>query len=93
MMAEIVVQEAPRPFGEGRFFGPEANSARLLGAEAGFDGCHRAMQFHGGYSCATEQHVERFWREARLPRTALIWRPAVVDFIPTKGLGLPQSSW
>ena len=46
--------------------GEEANIAKYLAAEAGFFAADRAVQTHGGFGYATEYHVERYWREARL---------------------------
>ena len=50
--------------------GEEANLAKYLAAEAGFFAADRAVQTHGGFGYATEYHVERYFREARLPRIA-----------------------
>ena len=63
--AELMTQKAARLFDEGKPCGPEANAAKFLGSEAGFEAADRAMQFHGGFSMATEYHVSRFWMEAR----------------------------
>ncbi|SHN39581.1 acyl-CoA dehydrogenase family protein [Cryptosporangium aurantiacum] len=71
--------------------GPEANAAKFLGSEAGFQACDRAMQTLGGYSYAKEYHVERFWRESRLLKVAPVSQEMVLNFISTKVLGLPRS--
>jgi hypothetical protein len=71
--------------------GPEANAAKYLGSEAGFEACDRAMQTLGGYSYAKEYHVERFWRESRLLKVAPVSQEMVLNFISTKVLGLPRS--
>jgi hypothetical protein len=71
--------------------GPEANAAKYLGSEAGFQACDRAMQTLGGYSYAKEYHVERFWRESRLLKVAPVSQEMVLNFISTKVLGLPRS--
>jgi hypothetical protein len=71
--------------------GREANSAKYLGAEAGFDACDRAMQTLGGYSYAKEYHIERLWREVRLLRLAPISQEMVLNFISTSVLRLPRS--
>ena len=89
--AELMTQEAARLFDAGLPCGPEANAAKFLASEAGFEACDRAMQFHGGYSYATEYHVERFWREARLLKIAPISQQMVLNFISDKVLGLPRS--
>lgn len=89
--AELMTQEAARLFDAGLPCGPEANSAKFLASEAGFEAADRAMQFHGGYSYATEYHVERFWREVRLLKIAPISQQMVLNFVSDKVLGLPRS--
>lgn len=71
--------------------GPAANTAKFLGADAGFKACDQAMQTHGGYAYAKEYHVERLWREVRLLRLAPISQEMVCNYISTKVLGLPKS--
>ena len=71
--------------------GPEANAAKFLGSEAGFEACDRAMQTLGGYSYAKEYHVERMWRESRLLKVAPVSQEMVLNYISTKVLGLPKS--
>lgn len=71
--------------------GPEANAAKYLGSEAGFEACDRAMQTLGGYSYAKEYHVERLWRESRLLKIAPISQEMILNYISTKVLGLPRS--
>ncbi|MBL8589273.1 MAG: acyl-CoA/acyl-ACP dehydrogenase [Methylobacteriaceae bacterium] len=89
--AELMTQKAARLFDEGKPCGPEANAAKFLGTEAGFQACDRAMQYHGGYSYATEYHIERFWRESRLLKIAPISQEMVLNFISDKVLRLPKS--
>lgn len=86
-----MTQKAARLFDEGKPCGPESNAAKFLGTEAGFQACDRAMQYHGGYSYATEYHIERFWRESRLLKIAPISQEMVLNFISDKVLGLPKS--
>ncbi|MBC7437095.1 MAG: acyl-CoA/acyl-ACP dehydrogenase [Bdellovibrionales bacterium] len=71
--------------------GAEANAAKYLGAETGFDACDQAMQTHGGYGYAKEYHIERYWREVRLLRLAPISQEMVLNYITGKVLGLPRS--
>jgi hypothetical protein len=71
--------------------GPQANAAKFLGSEAGFEACDRAMQTLGGFSYAKEYHVERFWRESRLLKIAPVSQQMVLNYISTKVLGLPKS--
>jgi alkylation response protein AidB-like acyl-CoA dehydrogenase len=71
--------------------GAEANAAKFLGADAGFQACDQAMQTHGGYGYAKEYHIERLWREVRLLRLAPISQEMVLNYITGKVLGLPRS--
>ena len=71
--------------------GAEANTAKFLGAEAGFLACDQAMQTHGGFAYAKEYHIERLWREVRLLRLAPISQEMVCNYISNKVLGLPKS--
>jgi alkylation response protein AidB-like acyl-CoA dehydrogenase len=89
--ADLMTQKAARLFDEGKPCGPEANAAKYLATEAAFDAADRAMQFHGGFSMATEYHVERFWKEARHLKIAPISQQMVLNFIADKVLGLPKS--
>jgi acyl-CoA dehydrogenase len=89
--AELVAMKAAELFDNHQPCGPEANTAKYLGAEAGFEACDRAMQTHGGYSYAKEYHIERFWREVRLLRLAPISQEMVLNYISTSVLGLPKS--
>ena len=50
--------------------GEEANTAKYLAAEAAYFAADQAIQTHGGLGYASEYHVERYWREARLQRLA-----------------------
>lgn len=89
--AELVGMEAARLYDEGQSCGPEANAAKFLGSEAGFEACDRALQTLGGYSYAKEYHVERYWRESRLLKIAPVSQGMVLNFISNKVLGLPKS--
>ncbi|MNO98301.1 Acyl-CoA dehydrogenase fadE12 [compost metagenome] len=71
--------------------GTEANAAKYLAAEAGFNACETAVMTHGGYGYAKEYHVERYLREALIPRIAPVSREMILCFIAEKVLGLPKS--
>jgi acyl-CoA dehydrogenase len=71
--------------------GPAANSAKYLAAEAGFHACEQAVMTHGGFGYAKEFHVERYLREALIPRIAPVSRELILSFIAEKVLGLPKS--
>jgi acyl-CoA dehydrogenase len=71
--------------------GPEANMAKYLAAEAGFQAADVAMQTHGGFGYAEEYHVARYWREARLMKIAPLPQELVLAYIGQHVLGLPKS--
>lgn len=89
--ANLVSMEAARLFDAHRPCGPEANAAKYLGSEAGFQACDRAMQVHGGFCYAKEYHVERMWRESRLLKIAPVSQEMVLNYISQRVLGLPKS--
>lgn len=69
----------------------EANTAKYLAAEASFFAADQAVQTHGGLGYASEYHVERYWREARLQRLAPVSQEMTCNFIAQSVLGLPRS--
>ncbi len=71
--------------------GEEANTAKYLAAEASFFAADRAVQTLGGLGYATEYHVERYWREARLQRLAPVSQEMTCNYIAQQVLGLPRS--
>ena len=89
--AELAVREASWRFDQGLPCGEEANTAKYLAAEAAFFACDRAMQTHGGMGYASEYHVERYWREARLMKIAPVSQEMVCNYIGAQVLGLPKS--
>ena len=70
---------------------PAANAAKYLAAEAGFKACQTAIATHGGYGYAKEYHVERYFREAMIPKLAPVSPQLMLCFIAEKVLGLPKS--
>ena len=89
--AELAVREASWRFDNGLPCGEAANTAKYLAADAAFFAADRAMQTHGGFGYATEYHVERYWREARLMKIAPVSQEMVLNFISSQVLGLPKS--
>ena len=71
--------------------GADANAAKYMAAEAGFNACQRAMATLGGFGYAKEYHVERYLREMMIPRVAPISPQLILCFIAEKVLGLPKS--
>ena len=89
--ARLMAMHAARLYDDHQSCGIQAAAAKYLGAEAGFDACDRAMSTHGGYAYATEYHVERLWREARLLRNAPFSQEMVLNYISTQALKLPRA--
>ncbi len=71
--------------------GEQANTAKYLAAEASYFAADQAVQTHGGLGYATEYHVERYWREARLQRLAPVSQEMTLNYIAQQVLGLPRS--
>ena len=71
--------------------GAEANTAKFLGARAGFDSCLTAVLTHGGFGYAREYHVERLLREVTVTRIAPVTEELIMSFIAEKVLDLPKS--
>jgi acyl-CoA dehydrogenase len=78
-------------YDQGRPCGPEANAAKYLGAEAGFNACTRAVMTHGGMGYAREFDVERLLREVMICRIAPVSPQLILCHIAEKALGLPKS--
>jgi len=71
--------------------GAEANTAKFLGARAGYDACLQAVLTHGGFGYAKEYHVERLLREVTITRIAPITEQLILSFVAEKVLDLPKS--
>jgi acyl-CoA dehydrogenase len=71
--------------------GAEANAAKYMGAQAGYNACLQAVMTHGGYGYAKEFHVERYLREVMIARIAPVSEQLILCFIAEKALGLPKS--
>jgi acyl-CoA dehydrogenase len=89
--AHLMVLKAAALYDAGKPCGAEANAAKYLGAEAGFRACEQAILTHGGMGYAKEYHVERYLREAWIPRLAPVSPQLILCFIAEKVLGLPKS--
>jgi acyl-CoA dehydrogenase len=89
--ANLMVMKAATLYDQGRPCGAEANAAKYLAGEAGFNACEQAVMTHGGYGYAKEYHVERYLREVMISRLAPISPQLVMCFIAEKVLGLPKS--
>ena len=89
--AELMCMKAAWLFDSGRPCGREANAAKLMAAEAGFNACDVALQTFGGYGYAKEFYVERLWREVRLYKIAPISQQMALNYLAEHVLGLPRS--
>lgn len=87
----LLYQRAASLYDQGLPCGAEANAAKYFCAEAGFKACETAVLTHGGFGYAKEYHVERYFREAMLPRIAPISPQLILSFIAEKVLNLPKS--
>ena len=89
--AHLMVMKAASYYDAGRPCGAEANAAKYLAGEACFHACENAIMTHGGMGYAKEYHVERYMREAWIPRIAPVSPQLILCFIAEKALGLPKS--
>lgn len=89
--AHLMVQKAAWLYDQGLPCGAEANSGKFLAAEACYGACENAIFTHGGMGYAKEYHVERYLREAWIPRLAPVSPQLILCFIAEKVLGLPKS--
>ncbi|KQP48623.1 acyl-CoA dehydrogenase family protein [Pseudorhodoferax sp. Leaf274] len=89
--AHLMVHKAASLYDAHQPCGAEANAAKYLGAEACFHACENAILTHGGMGYAKEYHVERYMREAWIPRLAPVSPQLILCFIAEKVLGLPKS--
>jgi len=89
--AELMLRKATWLYDQGLPCGREANTAKYLCADAGFEAADRALQTHGGMGYSEEYHVARYFREARLTRIAPISQEMVLNFLGSHVLGLPRS--
>ena len=89
--AWLAIMDAAERYDAGEPCGEQANAAKWLAAEAGFFAADRAVQTLGGMGYASEYHVERYWREARLMRIAPVSQEMALNYIAQSVLGLPRS--
>ncbi len=89
--AELMMLKAATLYDQGEPCGPHANAAKYLAAEAGYRACETAVMTLGGMGYAREFHVERYLREAWIPRLAPVSAQLILSFIAEKVLDLPKS--
>lgn len=89
--AELMIRKAAWLYDHGQPCGAEANMAKYLAAEWGFEAADRALQTLGGFGYAKEFDVERYWREVRVMRIAPVTQEMVLNFLGQHELNLPRS--
>ena len=89
--AELMAFKAAWLFDRGEPCAAEANAAKLLAADAGFEAADAALQTLGGFGYAKEYHVERLWREVRLYKIAPVSQQMILNHLAQHVLGLPKS--
>ncbi len=89
--ANLLVYKAAALYDAGEPCGAEANAAKYYAGEVGFKACETAVMTLGGMGYAKEFHVERYLREAFIPRIAPVSPHLILCFIAEKVLGLPKS--
>ncbi|POX38013.1 acyl-CoA dehydrogenase [Streptomyces sp. Ru73] len=89
--ARLMARNAAWRYDRGLSCGREANMAKWLCADAGFQAADRAVQTLGGMGYAREYHVERYFREARLLRLAPVSQEMVLNYVAEHVMGLPRS--
>jgi acyl-CoA dehydrogenase len=89
--ANLMVMKAATLFDKGLECGIEANAAKYLAAEAGFEACQTAMMSMGGMGYAQEYHIERYLREVLVPRIAPVSPHQIMNYIAERVLELPKS--
>jgi alkylation response protein AidB-like acyl-CoA dehydrogenase len=64
--SRLLVRQAAAAFDEGRRCDLEAGMAKLVATEAALDNATEALRIHGAYGYSTEDHIERYYRDAPL---------------------------
>jgi alkylation response protein AidB-like acyl-CoA dehydrogenase len=64
--ARALVRDAAEAFDAGRRCDLEAGMAKLVATEAALENATEAMRIHGAYGYSTEDHIERYYRDAPL---------------------------
>ncbi|MBB1634926.1 acyl-CoA dehydrogenase family protein [Cupriavidus sp. UME77] len=89
--ARLMANHAAALYDAGQPCGAEANSAKLLGARAGYQAALQAVMTHGGMGYAKEYHVERLLREVLISRLAPVSEQMILCFIAERVLDMPKS--
>ena len=84
LAAEAIVQRAASFYDEGRDPAVEANTEKLLAAEASWEAAEACLQTHGGFGLTEEYDVERKFRETRLYQVAPISTNLILCYLAEK---------
>lgn len=91
LAAELMRNKAAALFDAKRVCASETSMAKYLSSEAAWEAAEACMTTFGGYGFASEYHVERKWREARLFRTAPLSNNLILAQVAQHALGMPRS--
>ncbi|MBI3329923.1 MAG: acyl-CoA/acyl-ACP dehydrogenase [Nitrospinae bacterium] len=89
--ADLMRLKAAALVDAGESCGAEANMAKYLAAEAGWEAANACLDCHGGYGFAAEYDVERKFRETRLYKTAPVNNNLILAYVGQHVLGMPRS--
>jgi alkylation response protein AidB-like acyl-CoA dehydrogenase len=64
--ARLLTREAAAAFDAGQRCDLEAGMAKLVATEAALENATEALRIHGAYGYSTEDHIERYYRDAPL---------------------------
>jgi alkylation response protein AidB-like acyl-CoA dehydrogenase len=91
LAAEAIVHRAATMYDAGLDPGIEANSAKMLAADASWEAAEACLQTHGGFGFAEDYDIERKFRETRLYQVAPISTNLILCYLAERALGLPKS--
>jgi alkylation response protein AidB-like acyl-CoA dehydrogenase len=91
LAAEAIVYRAAGMYDAGLDPGIEANSAKMLAADASWEAAEACLQTHGGFGFAEDYDIERKFRETRLYQVAPISTNLILCFLAERALGMPKS--
>jgi acyl-CoA dehydrogenase len=89
--ADLMRYKAAWLFEQGLPCGAEANTAKLLAAEASWQAANVCLDTFGGFGFAEEYDVERKFRENRLFMVAPVSNNLVLAYLGHHVLGMPRS--
>ena len=89
--AEALLHKGLEKFEAGQPCGEEANTSKMLAADAAWAAGEACVQTHGGFGFAEEYDVERKFREARLYQVAPISTNLILSYLGEHVLGMPRS--